>query len=105
MKGRIIVLIIITAFFLGCSNQTDKQNVEQWDVYEITMNGPLAGNPFMEVELAAVFTDKDKSIKVPGFYDGNGTYRIRFSPPELGDWTYRTVSNVDASSMGKMISK
>ncbi|MBP1674551.1 MAG: hypothetical protein H6Q24_689, partial [Bacteroidetes bacterium] len=78
MTRNIIVPIIIAASVLGCSNQTKKQNVDQWDVYEITINGPLTGNPFMEVEVAAVFTNKNESIKVPGFYDGNEIYRIRF---------------------------
>jgi len=66
MTRNIIVPIIIVALSWACSNQTKKQNVEQWDVYEITMNGPLTGNPFMEAELAAVFTNKNESISLFG---------------------------------------
>ena len=93
MKKQITVLLIIVAFSMGCSNQTNKQNIEQWGVYEITINGPLTGNPFMDVELAAIFTNKSETINVPGFYDGNGIYRFRFSPGSQGQWTYRTQSN------------
>ncbi len=98
MTRNTIVPIIIVALSWACSNQTKKQNVDQWDVYEITINGPLTGNPYMEVELSAVFSNKGESIKVPGFYDGNGIYRIRFSPPETGTWSYRTASNVSELS-------
>jgi hypothetical protein len=32
------------------------------------------------------------TVVVPGFYDGDGVYRIRFSPPAVGKWTYSTHS-------------
>ena len=94
MTRNIIVPIIIVALSWACSNQTKKQNVDQWDVCEITINGPHTGNPYMDVALSAVFSNKGENIKVPGFYDGNGIYHVRFSPPGLGTWSYRTVSNV-----------
>ena len=90
----LFVCIIITAFFAGCNQQNEEISIEQWDVYEITLNGPASGNPFMEVDLTAVFENQEESITVPGFYDENGTYRIRFSPPTQGNWTYQTESNV-----------
>ena len=33
------------------------------------------------------------TITANGFYDGDGVYRIRFSPPFEGFWTYTTHSN------------
>ncbi len=87
-------LIILITCFVGCQQQKEAINIEQWDVYEITLNGPSTDNPFTEVELSAVFTNDGESINVPGFYDGDGMYRIRFSPPTQGDWTYQTESNV-----------
>ena len=29
------------------------QNVEQWDIFEITLPEPAAGNPFIDVQLSA----------------------------------------------------
>ena len=29
-------------------------------------------------------------MTVPGFYNGDGTYRIRFSPATQGEWTLNT---------------
>lgn len=68
------------------------KQVERWGVHEIVLEGPSAGNPFDDVELAAIFEGAGKSIRVPGFYDGKGVYRIRFSPPEPGSWSWRTES-------------
>jgi hypothetical protein len=59
----------------------------------VALDGPAEGNPFDDVRLAAEFQHGDTRIRVSGFYDGEGIYRIRFSPPELGAWTWRTQSN------------
>ncbi|WP_406246644.1 DUF5060 domain-containing protein [Microbacterium sp. M] len=70
------------------------QAVERWGMHEIVLDGPDKGNPFVDVTLAAVFRRADQAITVPGFYDGGGTYRIRFSPPEIGEWKWSVESNV-----------
>src|SRR3546814_16001683 len=69
---------------------------ERWGVHELVFDGPAQGNPFVDVELAATFESSGRSIRVPGFYDGEGVYRIRFSPPEEGRWTWRSESNAAA---------
>lgn len=68
--------------------------IERWGVHEITLKGPDKGNPFVDVTLTAVFHSAGRTIEVPGFYDGDGTYRIRFSPPEVGQWTWSVESNL-----------
>ncbi len=72
------------------------RNVERWGLFEVALDGPSSGNPIDDVRLAAIFTCDDRTIRVPGFYDGAGVYRIRFSPPELGIWRWTTASNVAA---------
>ena len=70
---------------------------EQWGVHEVVLAGPADGNPFVDVDLAADFADEgNHRLRVPGFYDGEGRYVIRFSPPTVGKWTYRTSSNSPA---------
>ena len=86
--------IVITAFFIDRDRKDAVINTELWGVYEIELKGPTSGNPFMEVELSAVFKNRKENVTVPGFYDGNGIYRIRFSPHKQGQWKYRTQSNV-----------
>jgi hypothetical protein len=67
--------------------------VEQWGIFEVTLKGPASGNPFLDVDLSARFTQGDRSVTLPGFYDGDGTYRIRFMPEQRGAWRYETKSN------------
>ncbi len=68
-------------------------SIEQWGVYELTLDGPAAGNPFTEVELSARFDQGEKVVTAVGFYDGEGVYRIRFMPELPGEWRYETRSN------------
>jgi hypothetical protein len=67
--------------------------VEKWGVFELELNGPAVGNPFIEVRFGAVFTDGAATVTVPGFYDGGGVYKVRFSPGSTGEWRYETKSN------------
>ena len=76
------------------AGRTDR--AERWGLYEIALTGPASGNPFDDVRLSATFTCDGRTVRVPGFYDGDGTYRVRFSPPDLGLWRWATTSNVAA---------
>jgi hypothetical protein len=59
---------------------------------EVTLHGPAHGNPFVDVELSATFTSAGRTVRVGGFYDGDGRYRLRFLPPSAGTWTLTTSS-------------
>ncbi|MCM3784580.1 DUF5605 domain-containing protein [Neobacillus mesonae] len=65
----------------------------KWNVYEIELQGPSEGNPFLDVELGALFTQDSHEVEVLGFYDGDGIYRVRFMPNHEGSWTFKTKSN------------
>ena len=67
--------------------------VEQWALFELSLQGSTAGNPFVDVDLTATFTQGDRKMRVNGFYDGDGSYKVRFMPESLGEWTYTTASN------------
>ena len=70
--------------------------VAQWEMFEASFTGPSAGNPFVDVQLEAVFQQHERRVRVPGFYDGEGTYKVRFMPDNPGDWRFVTASNVAA---------
>ena len=72
------------------------QRIERWDMFEIELAGPAQGNPIDDVILSARFVCGAQDLVIPGFYDGEGIYRIRFSPPAMGVWTWRSASNVEA---------
>jgi hypothetical protein len=88
MKKWMVVLLLL---FTGGLLAQDK--VEKWDVFELTLNGPSTGNPFIGTEFSARFTNGDKEYIQEGYYDGNGVYKIRFMPDKEGAWSYTTTSN------------
>ncbi|MBM7047419.1 DUF5060 domain-containing protein [Rhizobium lusitanum] len=67
-------------------------SVEKWGVFEAAFNGPSGGNPYLDVAFDAVFSQHSREIRVPGFYDGDGVYRVRFMPDNEGEWSFRTRS-------------
>ncbi|MCL5997636.1 MAG: DUF4038 domain-containing protein [Chloroflexi bacterium] len=53
-------------------------------------------NPFTDVSIEATFTNPDgRAYTMPGFYDGNQTWRVRFSPNVPGYWAYQIRSQPD----------
>jgi hypothetical protein len=50
-------------------------------------------NPFFDVVVEATFAGPSgQTVRIPAFYDGERTWRVRFSPGEAGRWTYQTSS-------------
>src|SRR5882757_9509835 len=70
--------------------------IHKYDIFELTLKGPAEGNPYLDVTLSVTFTLDHRSIKVDGFYDGDGTYKIRFMPDTEGRWHYTTSSAAPA---------
>lgn len=89
MKTKLIIAIIFLFSYSLLSAQT---KVEKWRVFEISLTGPDAGNPFLEVELSADFMHSNDTIRVKGFYDGKKIYKVRFMPEKEGEWKYLTHS-------------
>lgn len=85
---NLLTLVIACIPFLG-----QAQTVEKWSVFELTLEGSKEGNPFVGIELSAEFTNGSKSYRPEGFYDGNGVFKVRFMPDDVGVWTYETFSN------------
>lgn len=69
--------------------------IERWGFFELSLDGPSDGNPFTDISLSAVFSQDNKALKINGFYDGNGIYKIRFMPTKEGNWSYTTESNCE----------
>jgi hypothetical protein len=72
------------------------KRVERWGIFELVLDGPAKGNPFVDVNLAAEFRQGKRILRPEGFYDGKGVYKVRFSPDTEGLWQYVTKSNVRA---------
>jgi len=71
-------------------------DVEQHKPHDFSFPAQAAGNPF-DTELIGEFRGPDNLVlRIPGYYDGDGRYRIRFSAPIPGVWKMRTQSSVAA---------
>lgn len=86
-------LLVIASCIMWFTVRGSEQTVEQWGVFEVSLTGPTNGNPFLDVMFSATFTQGDTAVKANGFYDGDGTYRVRFMPTEQGEWHYVTESS------------
>ncbi|UCG47833.1 MAG: DUF5060 domain-containing protein [Phycisphaerales bacterium] len=69
------------------------QEIERWGIFELSLNGPSGGNPFVDVQLKGRFEQAGRLFEPEGFYDGAGVYRIRFMPDAPGPWAYVTMSS------------
>lgn len=91
----ISLFLFLCIYIVSCKAQTVK--VEQWKRFERTFKGPSVGNPFIDVRLSVSFWQQGgDTVKVEGFYDGDGRYVVRFMPCSIGVWHYRTESNLPA---------
>ena len=57
-------------------------------------------NPYdlRQVSLDGIFSGPEGvEMKVPGFWDGEATWRVRFTPSQAGQWTYQLKSQAPSS--------
>ena len=94
MKKYGLIALFAVLFSGMCLVQAD--SVEKWGVYELSLPGPTAGDPFIGIQFSAVFKNGGQTFEPEGFYDGEGIFKIRFMPNAEGIWTYQTKSNRDA---------
>lgn len=61
-------------------------------VYEWSLHSDFPyAEPFADVEVDAELTaPSGRTYTVPAFYDGEGVWRVRFNPGEVGQWQWRT---------------
>ena len=69
--------------------------VAEWEF----ASGKVYADPFNDVELDVVFTDtQGNDQRVPAFWAGEQTWRVRYSAPAPGIYTYRTISSDPSNS-------
>lgn len=93
MKRLALISIVALGLGLGTFVSVAASSVEQWGLYEVALPGPTNGNPFLDVVISARFTQGSQAVTAAGFYDGDGIYRVRFSPDRPGEWSYVTTSS------------
>lgn len=66
-------------------------SISRYDVFELTLTYPASSlsDPYNNAIVNATFTSPSgKNLNVPGFYYDINTYKVRFSPSEIGDYSY-----------------
>jgi hypothetical protein len=63
--------------------------VPRFGIHEVVLYAPaISTDPFAAAPHARFRHEAGPELVVAGFFDGAGTYRLRFSPSETGRWTY-----------------
>ena len=72
--------------------------VAQWNVFETSFESAKAyTNAFTDVEVDVIFKQGEKQWKVPAYWAGGDTWKVRFAPPAQGNYTYRVESSDKAN--------
>jgi hypothetical protein len=94
-------LLLVLAALTAVSVRSAPPDVPRWGVFEASFTSVQpTENPLQDMELRVTFRSPTKRVQtVQGFWDGATTWRVRFSPEELGEWTF-TTSAIPASDSG-----
>ena len=83
-------------FLVPVAVSLEAVTIQQYNRHDFTYQARSEGNPF-DVELTGEFSGPGGvRLKVPGFYNGDGAWVIRFAPTRLGEWTMVTASSLPA---------
>ncbi|MCX6237970.1 MAG: DUF5605 domain-containing protein [Bacteroidia bacterium] len=97
------IAVFFIGFLLFLNVAKAQQKIEKWSRFELVLNHPNPEESFSKVKISARFYNTDTCFVVPGFYDGNNQYKIRFMPNETGPWSYTTTCNIPALNNKKGI--
>lgn len=122
MKPQLTLLCILFFVQISSINAQEskvriKGSLKKWHKVTLSFEGNKLSendenNPFLNYRLNVVFKNKDRLIKLPGFYatDGNAAetsaksgkvWQVRFIPDTVGEWEYevffRTGDNIAIS--------
>lgn len=103
MRSFFISISCIFLFSTGNAQKTSSLHV--WEVFEISLTtrsqisqpyieGLQSGEiPYLMAEFRGIAGEASGKIHhVPGFWDGNYSWKVRFAPPCAGGWYYETRS-------------
>lgn len=94
-KSSIVRFPILGLFILFTISVKAQQSIKlpKWQPYDFEFRSTVASsNPFIVSFYAAITGPNGVRLKLPGFYDGNKTWKIRFSPTMEGTWLMVTHS-------------
>ena len=95
--GALTVLVLTVLHAAAFSAAPDASQVPRWQPHDFTFKAkPAEGNPFLVRFAATVLGPHGKTFRIPGFYDGKDTWKVRVSPTAEGEWSLVTTSGLPA---------
>ncbi len=92
-------LLVVFSFFLlfTLSNANGKGNIKtsRWETVDLSFIATGKIEMPFQVDISCKFTHDDGStIEVPGFFNGNNEWLVRFNPNKEGVWTAVSTSSI-----------
>ena len=105
MRPRVLPpLTVIASTLLGAALPATLQplSIPQFGIHEVTLESDTRyTNPYVEGSAEASMTGPDgRTRELPLFWDGETTWRFRFSPDVMGEWRW-TVGSRDPGLNGR----
>ena len=95
--GALTVLLLTVTHDSAFPAAPRAPEVSRWQPHDFAFTAKLPeGNPFLVRFAATVHAPDGKTFRMPGFYDGGDTWKVRVSPPTEGEWSLVTSSNLPA---------
>jgi hypothetical protein len=100
---RLLCLVIFTVLYpvilkaqIAVKANTDA--IGKYDVYELVIEHLKSyPNNWDDVIVSAAFSGPD-TINVNGFYYDSNTWKVRFAPPQTGNWSYKITFTTPTTS-------
>ena len=70
--------------------QKDMMTANQYEMIELIFHGPAPKQNEAQVDFGAIFEQDSSTVKINGFYAGEGVYKLRYFPEKAGICSYRT---------------
>ena len=93
--------MLLLIFALVTTSPAAEPTVPKYQRFEATFESAATyANPPQEASLMVAFTPpQGGTLKVPGFWDGSKSWKVRFIPTQTGKWKFETACS-DASNKG-----
>jgi hypothetical protein len=95
LQRRTRLLTLLLAMTATMASAAPENNARQWRILELEFTAASTyPAPLLDVDLTGVFQGPaGEEFKMPGFWDGGRSWKIRFTPTAPGNWSYRTICN------------
>ncbi len=92
--------LMLSLLVCGFTSVAMAESVQRWGRFENSFISTIEyQNPVQQVKLKVEFTSPDeKKRTILGFWDGAKQWRVRFSPDQIGSWTYKTSCSDEQNS-------